>query len=785
MAGISAMQVEQASQAGTRPFDRQLPDMSDWMAGLPDDLPLAAVSMPGTHNSASGLLAPGHLSAVVSATRCQSRDLAYQLRIGVRFLDLRVRARPDDVNSSSSSNSFRSDMSLATGERRGQLCHGRVSCKGSLEDALQLCGEFLRAHPGEVILMRVKDEASNRNSARCLDALVHDLAESAEHPLYLQGRLPASLKEVRGRIVLLRDWAGGQLGVQWAGEAMLVQDEFWQCSGKLKWQVVRRHLCMALPDPCLLQVHFTSATYLPRLVPLDIAQVVNPKLALHLRCSTRGGRLTGIIAMDFPSPELCELVLSRNWLSLDPCRPVRCGAVGSLPASCGQLSDVAAVADWLEDLQCELRASAVRADATMISKHAAACQEVPPAVQWLARVYCRLVLERSACELCAPTVDSGILDVGLHAQRKQKQWEQGQQEVLVSGLAETQVHLHQDAGKRTMTEDCGCVEDTIPKASSAKQRSMLRQNGGSRLLSRLSRTFGFGGANTNRASELIPNRAADITAAGAAALAVEATKACHDGLLLPPLASKDFLENLECELHASASRADAAELETTWLRAKPGETKKGEAKSPRDAANLESKAQHLRERQRWLAKVFVRLSVERGRRQAVQAVAEGDQAVAAACEPPAVLVAARELQLPQLQVAGQPLLAGFCGTCPEPTDSKALTGYEEMSEEDGLSLRIHAASVAAWQSRSKTSESEEEAEVDPKADDLVCANEPENTSRRKGEPEIRNVFSDDEIGIGFHLLPDCSATIVQTSAGEANAGFYVKRSGRTEATKVE
>ncbi|CAK0824975.1 unnamed protein product [Prorocentrum cordatum] len=66
--------------------------------------------------------------------RHQREDARGGLAMGVRFLDLRV--RPD-----------------------GQLCHGRVTCALTLVDALKACGAFLREHPGEVLLVRIKDEA--------------------------------------------------------------------------------------------------------------------------------------------------------------------------------------------------------------------------------------------------------------------------------------------------------------------------------------------------------------------------------------------------------------------------------------------------------------------------------------------------------------------------------------------------------------------------------------------------------------------------------------------------
>lgn len=268
------------------------------------------------------------------------------------------------------------------------LCHGRIGCSLSLQDAMGMCCAFLAAHPREVLVARVKDEAAGQQSARGIDDLMRELAESAEYPLFLEMRLP-SLREVRGRIVLLCDWAAGQLGLCWAGESMVVQDQYWQKTGTAKWQVAKRHLNSAAPSPDRLHVHFTSATALPSKVPLAIARSVNPKLAQYLRCASRC-RFLGVIAMDFPSAALCELIVRHNPRQPHPCRRVSYLAAGSPK-----------VGEWLDNLQCELLAAASRADAAVLSRPDELRQSRLP---WLARVYVRLVVDRSSAELLQPAL---------------------------------------------------------------------------------------------------------------------------------------------------------------------------------------------------------------------------------------------------------------------------------------------------------------------------------------------------------------------------------------------
>lgn len=334
------------------PCSATLAGLDGWMGEILDDCQsLAEISLPGTHNSAC--FAP---TSFVRASRCQGLGLHAQLRMGVRFLDLRVRAD-------------------------GALCHGIVDCGLSLQDALSICAAFLRVHPREALVARVKDESGRGGVAE----LVRSFLESGDYPFYVEPRVPL-LGEVRGRIVLLCDWSGEALGIRWGGEQMQIQDQYWHKSGRDKWRVARRDLGRAAPAPDLLQAHFTSATALPRRSPLEIARSVNPQLAGYLR-SMPCPRFVGIVAMDFPTAALCELVVHRNRRILDPCRPV-----------CGHYNGA------IDNLQCELAAAATRADAAVLVHP----EQLPERVAWLGQTFARLLVERARAESQQPVVEEAL-----------------------------------------------------------------------------------------------------------------------------------------------------------------------------------------------------------------------------------------------------------------------------------------------------------------------------------------------------------------------------------------
>merc|ERR1712151_1115298 len=152
---------------------------------------------------------------------------------------------------------------------------------------------------------------------------------------------------------------------------MCIQDQYWHRTGTRKWAVVKQHLGCSGRSPSCLQVNFTSATALPRKMPITLAQSVNPKLSNHLR-SMPGRRFLGVVVMDFPSALLCDLIVRSNWLSLDPCRSL-CPLV-----QCGPKCR-----EWLDNLGCELMAAASRADALALAQPA----ELKQGIRWLARVF--------------------------------------------------------------------------------------------------------------------------------------------------------------------------------------------------------------------------------------------------------------------------------------------------------------------------------------------------------------------------------------------------------------
>ena len=277
---------------------------ADWMAALPDERVISEIVTPGTHDCASQNAQLGFI------TKCQALDIAQQLSIGARYLDIRLGA---------------SDGAL-------KLYHGFTKCKASplpwaaqidLEDVLRDCYAFLDAHPGETILFAVKQEHGDLPDAE-FDALVQSYVQRDAERWLTPDALP-TLGEARGRLILLRRFEGTGLPLLWANQnghddtslnaaeeengsyTLWVQDRY-EYGASDKWNAFLAGLDTAQTDSTHAAVHFLSTKgTLPQGHPWYFAQKLNPQLL-----ALDAGKLNGWIVVDFLTPELAQAIYGAN-----------------------------------------------------------------------------------------------------------------------------------------------------------------------------------------------------------------------------------------------------------------------------------------------------------------------------------------------------------------------------------------------------------------------------------------------------------------------------------------
>lgn len=293
---------------------------SNWQSAVDGSLPVTAINMPGTHDSAARYL---YFS---SRARTQSLSVLQQLYAGVRYLDVRLTLNGSSI--------------LAM--------HGVLNCKKQLglfardltaNDIVSDCEKFLEQNPGETILFLLKHEGRG-NSKKLFTRFYDELIAPSPELWYTENRIPV-LDEVRGKIVLLRvaeadesrfdnktaglnfktypyisstemnsfcfrsiDSLDKRLLSEPVGY-MLVQDSH-KIEGEKKTEVIANFFADNLSEN-----HFniccTNANNVK--TPYANAKKVNAFLSSY---DFKSGGVYGIVAMDFATAELCEKIYMTN-----------------------------------------------------------------------------------------------------------------------------------------------------------------------------------------------------------------------------------------------------------------------------------------------------------------------------------------------------------------------------------------------------------------------------------------------------------------------------------------
>jgi 1-phosphatidylinositol phosphodiesterase len=296
----------------------------DWLRAIPDATSLAALSIPGTHETMS--IHGGSLTQTQENLGDSGGTLAAQLNAGIRMIDIRAR-----VNTG---NTF-------------TIHHGSVYQNANFDDVLNKLSDFLGAHPTETVVMRLKQECTGEFGS-CTDvsgqSSFQDIfdAYAAKRPsLFWQpsvsrsaGAATPALGAIRGKVVLavMNGPHGGPIEhyglVQFAdwhdGSSTYVQDEYNVPNvGAIatKRDQVRRFLDVtSAGDPTKMYVNFGSGSSIFA-QPQQVAggafgvQGVDPFLLIYLN---EGPEVhtpvvrTGMMMLDFPGGGLIDKIISYN-----------------------------------------------------------------------------------------------------------------------------------------------------------------------------------------------------------------------------------------------------------------------------------------------------------------------------------------------------------------------------------------------------------------------------------------------------------------------------------------
>ena len=276
------------------------PAETDWMAKLPDTRGLAALSIPGTHDSAA------RFEPAAGTAKCQDLTIADQLAAGIRYFDLRCRHVQDAF----------------------LMYHGPIDQNASFDDVLQTMFAFLDAHPHEAVIVSVKEEAAPTEDTRSFEATFESYVAKAPDRWYL-GAAPPTLGEARGKLVLLRrfDATNVPLGIdatQWPDNATFtisdadatirVQDDYMVTANDAKWTAITGLFDEARTGPAsTLFLDYTSGYQMMGGLPNipSVSDDIDARLDTLLGSAAPGDRL-GVVVGDFATEPRAASIIATN-----------------------------------------------------------------------------------------------------------------------------------------------------------------------------------------------------------------------------------------------------------------------------------------------------------------------------------------------------------------------------------------------------------------------------------------------------------------------------------------
>ncbi|MCF8304232.1 MAG: phosphatidylinositol-specific phospholipase C domain-containing protein [Bacteroidales bacterium] len=161
--------------------DQQLPyTWTNWMGKIDDKASLNQITIPGTHDSGADKHTSGLGFITAPFVICQDYSIPNQLKLGIRWLDIRL--------------CYDGDLTVQ---------HGSFSLRKNFKDVLHYCVCFLNDHPTETIILMIKQEHSDISDKEFSEMVYGQIEQRGLNNFFIEDRVP-ELGEVRGKIYVVR-----------------------------------------------------------------------------------------------------------------------------------------------------------------------------------------------------------------------------------------------------------------------------------------------------------------------------------------------------------------------------------------------------------------------------------------------------------------------------------------------------------------------------------------------------------------------------------------------------
>lgn len=274
------------------PIDRfETRTVRPWMKEVSDDYLIKQMSIPGTHDS-------GATHSIFDvAGKCQDLRIQSQLNIGVRFFDLRLQLKNDEL----------------------EIVHSFVNQKLYFADVINAMIDFVKEYDSEFLIISLKEEASSLNSTKSFEDV---LASYLKDEVFDKSNiLPQTLKDARGKIYILsrmdseygiQAYNGWQDSTTFMLDDLYIQDNYSIDEIKIKKEDIIKTIEFSKTNTNYLVINFTSC-YLNNAFPPTYAGTaaleINPWFNEYI---SNNNDSLGIIVMDFISQDLAQAIYRRN-----------------------------------------------------------------------------------------------------------------------------------------------------------------------------------------------------------------------------------------------------------------------------------------------------------------------------------------------------------------------------------------------------------------------------------------------------------------------------------------
>ncbi|KZV89239.1 PLC-like phosphodiesterase [Exidia glandulosa HHB12029] len=181
---------------------RNVDDTTDsWMSLLSDTTSLAALTIPGTHDTCAYPAFMSSVNSILPGVQTQLMTVEQQLNAGIRFLDLRLRL---------------------DGTGALEMAHNFIPLGLKFRDVVVALKAFLASNPKETVLVSIKNEANSAADIVFETAFNAVYDQDGANLWYSDNAIP-TLGRCRGKLVLIRRFAAGQpasmRGINVSGDA--------------------------------------------------------------------------------------------------------------------------------------------------------------------------------------------------------------------------------------------------------------------------------------------------------------------------------------------------------------------------------------------------------------------------------------------------------------------------------------------------------------------------------------------------------------------------------------